>query len=76
MKKRRRTVLYDERIREAAKKVEEAYLAALPEPEDCEAVFSPEFEQKMEALIGQVKGRGRTGRDYPKACVNLQCGVE
>ena len=55
MKKRRRTVLYDERIREAAK----AYLAALPEPEDCEAVFSPEFEQKMEALIGQVKGRGR-----------------
>ena len=60
MKKRRRTVLSDERIREAAKKVEEAYLAALPEPEDCEAVFSPEFEQKMEALIGQVKGRGRS----------------
>lgn len=59
MKKRRQTVLFDEWIREAVKKVEETYLAALPEPEDCEAVFSPEFEQKMEAFIGQLKGRGR-----------------
>lgn len=45
----------DERLREAARKAEESFLASLPEPEDCEATFSPEFERKMKKLIRRTK---------------------
>lgn len=44
-------MISDERLREAARKAEESFLASLPEPEDCEAIFSPEFERKMKKLI-------------------------
>lgn len=44
-------MISDERLREAAQKVEESMLASLPEPEECEATFSPEFERKMKKLI-------------------------
>lgn len=44
-------MISDERLREAARKVEESMLASLPEPEECEATFSPEFERKMERLL-------------------------
>lgn len=44
-------MISDERLREAARKAEESFLASLPEPEDCEATFSPEFERKMKKLI-------------------------
>lgn len=44
-------MISDERLREAARKVEESMLASLPEPEECEATFSPEFERKMEKLL-------------------------
>ena len=44
-------MISDERLREAAQKVEESFLASLPEPEDCEATFSPKFERKMKKLI-------------------------
>lgn len=45
----------DERLHEAAQKAEESFLASLPEPEDCEATFSPEFERKMKRLIRRTK---------------------
>lgn len=48
-------MISDERLREAARKVEESFLASLPEPEDCEVTFSPEFERKMEKLIQRTK---------------------
>lgn len=44
-------MISNERLREAARKAEESFLASLPEPEDCEATFSPEFERKMKKLI-------------------------
>ena len=44
-------MISDERLRKAAQKVEESMLASLPEPEECEATFSPEFERKMERLL-------------------------
>lgn len=44
-------MISDERLRKAAQKVEESMLASLPEPEECEATFSPEFERKMKKLI-------------------------
>lgn len=44
-------MISDERLHKAAKKVEESMLASLPEPEECEATFSPEFERKMEKLL-------------------------
>lgn len=44
-------MISDERLREAARKAEDSFLASLPEPEDCEATFSPEFERKMKKLI-------------------------
>ena len=48
-------MISDERLREAARKAEESLLASLPEPEECEATFSPEFERKMEKLIHRAK---------------------
>lgn len=48
-------MISDERLREAARKAEESFLASLPEPEDCEATFSPEFERKMKKLIRRTK---------------------
>ena len=47
-------MISDERLREAARKVEESMLASLPEPEECEATFSPEFERKMEKLLNRA----------------------
>lgn len=48
-------MISDERLREAARKAEESLLASLPEPEECETAFSPEFERKMEKLIHRAK---------------------
>lgn len=47
-------MISDERLREAARKVEESMLANLPEPEECEATFSPKFERKMEKLLRRI----------------------
>ena len=44
-------MIFDERLREAARQAEKKLLASLPEPEDCEATFSPEFKQKMKKLV-------------------------
>lgn len=48
-------MISDKRLREAAQKAEESFLASLPEPEDCEATFSPEFERKMKKLIRRTE---------------------
>ena len=44
-------MISDKELREAARRYEKARLRALPEPEDCEATFSPDFERKMKKLI-------------------------
>lgn len=44
-------MISDERLREAARQAEKNLLASLPEPEDCEATFSPEFKRKMKKLV-------------------------
>ena len=44
-------MISDERLREAARQAEKKLLAGLPEPEDCEATFSPEFKRKMKKLL-------------------------
>ncbi len=44
-------MISDKRLREAARQAEKNLLAVLPEPEDCEATFSPEFKRKMKKLI-------------------------
>lgn len=41
-------MISDERLREAAQKVEESMLASLPDPEDCKIPPPPEIERKME----------------------------
>lgn len=47
-------MISDKELREAARQYEQALLRALPEPEDCEAAFSPDFERKMKKLIFRV----------------------
>lgn len=47
-------MISEKELREAARQYEKALLRALPEPEDCEAVFSPGFERKMKKLILRV----------------------
>ncbi|MDE7170722.1 MAG: DUF4367 domain-containing protein [Oscillospiraceae bacterium] len=44
-------MISDKELREAARRYEKALLRTLPEPEDCEATFSPGFERKMKKLI-------------------------
>ena len=44
-------LISDERLRDAARQAEEYLLASLPEPEDREATFSPEFNIKMNAAM-------------------------
>ena len=44
-------MISDERLREAVRQAEEYLLASLPEPEDCEATFSPEFNSKMNVAM-------------------------
>lgn len=44
-------MISDKELREAARRYEKALLRTLPEPEDCEAAFSPGFERKMKKLI-------------------------
>ena len=44
----------EEQLREAARMAEERFLARFPEPEDCQAVFSPAFERKIKALVRRV----------------------
>ena len=39
-----------QQMKAAAAALREAMLASLPEPEDCPADFTPEFEEKIEAL--------------------------
>ena len=41
-------MISDERLREAAQKVEESMLASLPDPEECKVPPPPEVERKME----------------------------
>lgn len=44
-------MISEERLQEAAKAVSRAMLDGLPEPEDCQHDFSPEFERKMNKLL-------------------------
>lgn len=41
-------MISDERLREAAQKVEESMLASLPDPEECKVPPPPEIERKIE----------------------------
>lgn len=51
-------MISEERLQEAAKAVSRAMLDGLPEPEDCQHDFSPEFERNMEKLIRKSKHQG------------------
>ena len=64
-------MISDERLREAARKVEESMLASLPEPEECEATFSPKFERKMEKLLHRVEHPIRKRIMKAMACLLL-----
>lgn len=44
-------MISDERLREAAQKVEESMLASLPDPEECKVPPPPEIERKIEKRI-------------------------
>ena len=47
-------MISDKELHDAARKVEEAILASLPEPEECKETFSPKFERRMKKLIRRV----------------------
>lgn len=64
-------MISDERLHEAARKVEESLLDSLPEPEDCEAAFSPEFDRKMKKLIHRTKHPVRRQLIRAAACILL-----
>ena len=64
-------MISDERLREAARQAEKHLLASLPEPEDCEATFSPEFERKMKKLIRRTDHPIRYWVQKAVACILL-----
>lgn len=61
----------EERLREAAKKAEEEFLAALPEPENCKAELSPAFERRMSRLIRRTDRPVRYWLQRCAACLAL-----
>lgn len=64
-------MISDERLREAARQAEKNLLACLPEPEDCEATFSPEFERKMKKLVRRTDHPIRYWMQKAVACILL-----
>lgn len=64
-------MISDERLREAVRQAEENLLASLPEPEDCEATFSPEFERKMKKLVRRTDHPIRYWGQKAVACILL-----
>lgn len=48
-------MISEDKLRQAAKEYERVLLDSLPNPEECEASFSPAFERKMRRLIRQTK---------------------
>ena len=51
-------MISEECLRLAAQEAGRAIAASLPEPEDCQAEFSPSFERKMKKLIWRADHRG------------------
>lgn len=51
-------MISEERLRLAAQEAGRAIADSLPEPEDCEAEFSPSFERKMKKVIWLADHRG------------------
>ena len=47
-------MISEERLKEAARRCEEHMLNCLPDPSECEATFSPRFEQKMKRLFFKI----------------------
>lgn len=45
----------DEMLKQAAAEAMDAMMKALPEPEECQHEFSPEFERKMQKLIRKAR---------------------
>lgn len=64
-------MISDERLREAARQAEKNLLASLPEPEDCKATFSPEFERKMKKLVRRTDHPIRYWVQKAVACILL-----
>lgn len=64
-------MISDERLREAARQAEKNLLASLPEPEDCEATFSPKFERKMKKLVRRTDHPIRYWVQKAVACILL-----
>lgn len=64
-------MISEERLREAARQAEKNLLASLPEPEDCEATFSPEFERKMKKLVRRTDHPIRYWAQKAVACILL-----
>ena len=44
----------DEMLRQAAHEVNEAMLASLPKPEECQHEFSPDFNRKMHEICPSI----------------------
>lgn len=64
-------MISDERLREAARQAEKNLLASLPEPEDCEATFSPKFKRKMRMLVRRTDHPIRYWVQKAVACILL-----
>lgn len=47
-------MISEKELQAAARKCEKAMMASLPDPDECDAVFSPKFERKMKKLILQT----------------------
>ncbi len=48
-------MISEERLCQAAREASKAYLASLPEPEECHHTFSPAFERRMKRLLRREK---------------------
>lgn len=68
----------EEELREAARQVGRAMRESLPEPEDCQHIFTPEFERNMAPLCSRsrrMETRRRWGRRVAAAVLALVVGT-
>ncbi len=64
-------MISDERLSEAAREAEKELLSALPEPEECEAQFSPAFRRRMKRLVSRTDHPIRYWSWRAVACILL-----
>ena len=68
-------MISDERLREAARKVEESMLASLPDPEECKVPPPPEIGKRTRRASHPIRHRRGQCISAERGCASGVCGM-